>query len=319
MKLDWLRSPVYSIEGQDAPASATPADGGSAPSDLSVEDMFRRDPFAESEGEGSPVTGKEKAPGKEADQSGTGQPAGAKPGVEAEPAEGAAPLAPQPGGAAPAGTPVDPAELARSIAELRGGQDAILATMRAPQGDGGDKGPAPGSLEELQTLYDFRNIPEKVMSHLNSENPEERKAGLAAVMFGVAAKVHYNMLQHVQRMADAIPEVVMSRVAQQNAAREQYTDFYNKYPKLNRDELRPVVVAVAKQMGPQKGWTPALRDEIAKRTFAALGWQMDGAAPPAGTRPKAPRATPSAARPGGGVNGSGQEKSQADEVMDLLF
>lgn len=161
-------------------------------------------------------------------------------------------------------------------------------------------------------------IPDAMMNLVDSEDPAERRQGMAAMAQGVAQTVHGQMMEQVQSMfTQVVPQTVMNVVNQQNQAKAIFEDFYGANPELNQEDLKPLVVQVAEAAFKESGateWSPALRDTIATRVKTILGQGK-----PAPVRIAAAPASPGGARQSRASNAETPASALANDVGSLLF
>ena len=188
------------------------------------------------------------------------------------------------------------------------------------------------------------DIPDQVMEMIDSEDPGIRHQGLNVVVNGVANTIMRDVTEKIvpwvmQNMMKQIPQVIH----QQSAARESHQSFYEKYPTLNNEAVKPVLDGLGRQLAPQ--WqaegkavvdaqgrmTPEFMDAVAASFYAltgstpqpapAISQQTPGQAPaPVVQQPqqnsqvRQPFFSSKSARPP--ASGSGQIKSA--EIMQTI-
>ena len=304
----------------EASATETPAapEDSATPTDFDmVSEALAFDPFESADEETSPDGGTgeetpsgESAPTEPGTQVDTQQqtPAAAQGEASEEtPAPGSAPAAPE-----------NP-ELALLKQQVETLQAALKAQTPAPA-QPGETPPAPADSDAVPP-YQF-TIPTELMALLDSENQSERQQGIGLLSQGVARTVHETVMQQVgQIVQNQIPAMMQGMIAQQTQAQTIFQDFYDKYPNLNRPELRQLIVSTGQQVMNETGaqeWSPQLRDTIAQRVLALMGQAPSGGVPP---QPQpapaaAPVYTPNA---GGARPASPGTDSEVADISNTLF
>lgn len=124
--------------------------------------------------------------------------------------------------------------------------------------------------------YDYQ-IPDQLVVALNSEDPAERKAALAATIKGVAQGIHRTVAQAVVarlvQLEQSIPNSIQGRMEQAQQAQTVMQDFYGKFPQLNTPQLRQLVKTVAAEhlsSIPNAQWSPEMRDAIGAKVLGVL-------------------------------------------------
>lgn len=194
--------------------------------------------------------------------SGSGTPAGSQPAQQ--PAQ------------QPAAQPaVDP--VAAALAEQTRLLQQVVQGQQAPGGQPQGQQPAQPQ-DPLATVpeYDYQ-IPDQLVVALNSEDPVERKAALAATIKGVAQGIHRTVaqavVQRLTQLEQSIPNSIQSRMVQAQQAQTVMTDFYGKFPQLNTPQLRQLVKTVAEEHMkaiPNVQWSPELRDAIGAKVLGVV-------------------------------------------------
>lgn len=320
-------------DGNQAPASdvssGTPAAGGQdfgAIDDALSEDeahaLLNYDAFGpeaqqdaappnEAGGEEEPAAGSEASPEGDAD--------GDEPGSD----EGT-----PPSGEEPTAQP----DISAVMARLQ----ALEAARSQPpqQQQPGESGEGEGGAGESQDpTFDF-NIPDQLLELMGSEDPAERKQGVAALSKGVAQVAYKEAVTRVMKEFEALPQLINTALRQQEYSRQIFEDFYGTHKDLNRPEFRPVIVQVARAVMAEEAakrgvdqravqFDKTLGNAIAKRTRELLQMKepkSGGKAPAAGKKPPA-------ALPKGGGNaprakvgeGAGTKPNSGGDIMDTLF
>lgn len=172
--------------------------------------------------------------------------------------------------------------------------------------------------------YSF-TIPDQLMTLLDSEDPTERRQGIAAMAQGIAQTTHQQVLGQVQGMFTSIvPQTVMNVVQEQNYSKAIFEDFYGTHKDLNREELKPLITQTAETVWKEtkaQQWSPKLRDTIAQRVRTILtqgNTSTKGQDGGQDTR-KVPPANPNAGRQSRANNAVDSASAVADDVNSLLF
>lgn len=251
-------------EGTIEPGSPGPVSTEVAPDidfDM-VESALSFDPFESAEEDPSPDGGKEaKASPEPGTQVETQQEENPPKTGPVEP-----PMATEPEAKAPPEPTPDP-ELALLKSQVETLQTALKAVPQTPQ-------PSAEKPKDDTPQYQF-TIPTELMSLLDSENSAERQQGIGLLSQGVARTVHQTVMEQVgQIVQNQIPSMMQGMITQQTQAQTIFQDFYDKYPTLNRPELRQLIVSTGQQVMQESGaqdWSPTLRDAIAQRVLAIVG------------------------------------------------
>lgn len=261
----------------------------------------------------------------EAKLSGTGQtgsgevPApGAAPAADGGQPAPPAPSQPAPTPAAPAAgqpaqpAPAQPAAPTNEVETLRAQVAAMEATIRAfqssqqPSATAQPAQPAgqpaqPSQLPPVEQLVDYRfSIPADVAAAIDSEDPNQRHAGLSHLISSVAQNVHARALLHVQHLLN-------DRFARYDSERAQLTerqqieqDYYSAFPQHMEGLNRYLVHAEAQAMwaeNPTLAWGPAARDALGARVNAKLGIAATPQSQADGSGQQPPTPAPSAPAP----------------------
>lgn len=139
------------------------------------------------------------------------------------------------------------------------------------------------------------SIPEKIVSAIQSEDPEESSAGISALANGLAVTIHSKMREEMttklQEITQNLPTQFTSYLQNYNAQRAVAEDFYGSFPEFAHPDLRETVVQVATKIAQEKGmqeWNPTFKKILAERLRAlGLGAKVeDKAAQQTTTPPK---------------------------------
>lgn len=206
-------------------------------------------------------------------------------GVSQEPqsAPGATPAAAAPAPAAPASSGTTPEPTVQALKAQVDALQALLARQQ-PSGTGAapttqPSPPAPASApgmptpEELQD-YSQVGIPADVLAAIDSEDANQRAAGIRHLVTSMAKLTHARVMQHVD-------QVVQSRLADAQAQQQVTTqqqemmrDYYSAHPLHDSPANRIVVAMEAQAMwqeNPALAWSQATRDALGARVNAKLG------------------------------------------------
>jgi hypothetical protein len=222
-------------------------------------------------------------------------------------------------------------EALRYIHQLREGQGQAQGQQGAQPGQDGQMGAnqqgQDGQQEPLPN-YQFQ-IPDQLLQMMDSDDPAQRKQALTYLGQGVAQSVHQmvrqEMAQKMGRMQQELPQTIQQQQAAQAQQKQIFDDFYGTYQDLNRPELRPTIVEVAKavageyqQRGVPVSWGPEFKQAVANRVYQVLGRQP-GQQPAA--QPQQPQRQPSQPRNFGGNarRGVGQADSEQADIERTLF
>ncbi len=274
-----------------------------------VSEALSFDPFeSEAEAGTSPDGGQVEKPPEPGTQATEQQEVkGTKTGSEAEVKEDTPPVAAQP----------TPGEENPELKLLRDQVEALQTAIKA--GQPAPAAPAAPAKEDTTPDYQF-TIPTELMSLLDSENVTERQQGIGLLSQGVARTVHQTLMGEVNAIVQGqIPTLVQGMITQQAQAQTIFTDFYEKYPALNKPELRSLIVSTGKEVMTETGanaWSPTLRDTIAQRVLSIVGSGAAPVVPPVVKTPNQPyNSNNGGARP---VTPTGADGEIAD-INDTLF
>lgn len=291
-------------------------------SEHDIQELFKFDPFAETEG-----TGQEQQVGK-AKGSGSEQQTREGKGSEGqqtqqESTEGASQEGSE---AAQQGTESKEERLEREARELRerlarleGQQSAQQQQQTSEQ----QKGP-----ESIQTPdYNFE-VPDEMVQTLTSGDESSIKQTLASFAQGIAQNVHRQTVYDMsQRMGKALPQYLQQVQGQQSQQEQIRQDFFTQYPELQRQEIMPVIEQVATQVQQETGiqdWNPTLRDAIGKRVREVLNIQPQSGNGGQQTSPgtgngQNPPERPAAQTGGAKATPSGGASGEQRDIMDVVF
>lgn len=164
----------------------------------------------------------------------------------------------------------------------------------------------PAAPEEPSDHFEDFAIPDRIMQAMASEDPQERGIATNLVIKGAMNVVFRKMREDLRQFVnEGLPEYFQSFTQAQTQVRSIHDDFYGTYKDFDKPELKPIISMIAQryiaeQGQAYKGWTPAVRDEVAKRvvTLLSLGAPAPAApAPPAAPFTPTPSARPAAAAP----------------------
>ncbi len=149
----------------------------------------------------------------------------------------------------------------------------VVAQQAAPK-------PADGDAEAQAATRYLREVPDQMMNLINSEDPAERRQGIAALVNGVGQMIHAEVMKDVETRIQTVSTEVQTNASVNNEGKRIFDDFYGAFPALNVDALRPLVVAetqkVYKELGVSE-WSDSVRDAIGVRVQNVL----KGFSPPA--------------------------------------
>lgn len=260
----------------------------------------------------------------------------APPTKEEKPAE--KPAAPEPTAPAPtltelqAAPPTAPApppvsdRLAEALEQLSSAVARPAAPAPAPAAD-----PEAQLNQRMAEMYTFQ-LPESTRAMLASDDPNQVIKGVTTITNQLGALVHRNVLRDMQAMAanmiqQTFPAMLYRHGELQRQQQEVYTDFYSKFPALNRREYANVVMQASKDLAAARKitrWTPEFRDELGAHLMRLLN--VGGAGTGPGVTPPAAVPTPQpnrmlnggAPRPASVVPGPNGVNSPED-IHSILF
>lgn len=299
-----------SAEATPAEASPTPAEATPAVPDTNmdfeaVETLLNFDPFDETDDPtqtpdagATPVEPGTKTPEKvEAKDTQEVQPEVETPAVEQTPEQ------------------KELQELKDTVASMTQQLQQQQATATAQPQGGQTASPETGP---VTPEYQF-DIPDGLMSLLDSEDAGERKKGISSLLQGTAKSIHQQVMETVQTQFEAVPQVIQGVIQQQEVSRQIFSDFYEKNPDLNKPELRNLVVGAAGAVMQETGlqtWSETLRNKIAERVRALIG---SGQA--VSTQTKVPVVPQTPVQIGNGVRPQtpGGQGSEVADIENTLF
>ncbi len=291
--------------------------------DPDVKDAFEHDPFPNS-GDGVDAVLEPAVvdnAGQPAKDPIVGEPTAGEPG---EPAKQPEPVvtadAAKPG--EPAAEPVPDAKDLK-LAELQGQIASLTAQVNAAPVPVA----VPAEVPKAEGPNFLPQVPDNMMAALNSEDPAERKVGVQNLVSGTAHMVYGQVMKDVQTMLEASKGQIQADTVTTTEAEKIYADFYQKFPTLDKESFKPMVMAVTRQVYAETkpaAWSEALRDAIGNRVIAEL--RSFAPTPPAGEggsdnggSPSAPNLGP-AALTGGGTRPTAPSKNTlGNEVEDVIF
>ena len=263
---------------------------------------------------------------KAAAAAGKGEPAKGAPGATAEPkpdegkaAEGALPADPAAPGTPAAPPVVDPRDT--QIAALQTQVAALTQAVVQPAAA------APTATPEPERFV--RNIPDQMLSLINSEDPAERKQGISALVQGTGNMVYDQVMQDVEARLVSMQTEIAARSQRSDAQSEVLKDFQGAFPLLADESFVPLIAAEGQKVAAETGataWTPELRDAIGARLmhrFQGLFGAQQAAGANGGTgnggNPPVPAAAPPALTPGGARPASPGKQSLEAEIEKVVF
>jgi hypothetical protein len=175
------------------------------------------------------------------------------------------------------------------------------------------------------------NIPQEVAALILSEEPQDRIKGMQAMFSGALQAAHRNLRQEYRSWVEAQNKELATNIQQElrrsGEAQSMVSDFYTKFPSLNRPELRSLVQIATQQVSVElgaKAWSPELRDKIGERVFSILSQVVPASAPPESPPPSRvvqhPRMRGASTRPAGmapvGVD-TNADNAHLDDVLEI--
>lgn len=309
-----------------ASRSKQTAEDLSFPVDQEILDILNFDPFPGGELPPEPAVAEgAETPPAAAPQ----QPSGQQTTDPAHPAEGteAVPVTALP--ADPATTPAAPAATAPTAdpqtVALQTQVQSLTAALAAAQSS--TKAPAAAPDAKVPDAPDYMfSVPDQLLQLMGSEDPNQVRQGLQALMSGLGQSMHKIVMQAVDEKLATVPSMISQ--GQQVLAQRQiiFEDFYKAHPDLNQPALHSVVSNVGAQVQAEMGaqaWSPQLRDAIAVRVRQSLGL-IQGTTQVAPAVPVPAPVTPAAVPKPPAMIGSGvspapkQAPILGDEILDLF-
>jgi hypothetical protein len=133
-----------------------------------------------------------------------------------------------------------------------------------------------GKQDDTVPSYQFQ-IPDQIVNGLASEDENERRNAVSALVSGIGQSVHAQMQQQFrEEMEKRIQRFQQesSQTSEQTTQAERIKqDYFGQYPRHDNDLIRPLVRTKSQEVLKEWGvreWTPRVRDEIAKRVDADL-------------------------------------------------
>lgn len=176
-------------------------------------------------------------------------------------------------------------------------------------------------------------LPPQLAAAMSSEDPGERQKATLALMQGVSATVHQQVVKQVgtivKNMQQALPNLINQTMQAERFRQSVAQDFYGKYPKLNVPQLYPIVAKISAEVMKEKkinSWTAELRDETARRVVAMIqqitGTVVDlgGANANPNPAPQVPQNQPVMFNGSGAprVENASGSKTQVDHMADIF-
>lgn len=213
--------------------------------------------------------------------------------------------------------PGEPDELAVMREQLAALKNE-LAEAKVPKQQ--KEAPAP-EVEDDTPNYQF-SIDDRLLDGLASEDVEDRRNAIVALTSGLARNIHKTVMGAVQSKFgpkfEEIPQQIQQMSQVRETARTVYSDFYGKYPTLQKPDYIPTIQAVSREVMQERKtdkWSAEMRDEIAKRAMQRLGFKPKVAPPPSKpAKGSSPVIFDQGSRPAGG----GRKRSTEDEIADTL-
>ncbi len=214
-------------------------------------------------------------------------PAGEEPATPPDGSASAEPGTPGSNASAGSGTQTgDPLTAALAqLAENQAGLQSLVANQNQPP-------PTPDEPVDPAASM-VAQLPDELYAALESEDAGERRQAFQALVTGTAryafreaARYHEDQMTVYQ---EQVQNLVTNAIIAHAESQRVRTDFYSKYPQLDRPEFHQHIMTTAELVGQEKGfkeWNETWRDETAKRFLnslqAALGPQSrsNGNPPP---------------------------------------
>lgn len=201
------------------------------------------------------------------------------------PAEPTAPPAAPPKAEGSDPPPAEPAPTPPPVA------DPVVAELQAIRQSLAQSAPAdpPAPKEtppEPPPFADVR-VPPELVAALRSDDPNEAAVAVNLLVQGAATMAYRKFQEDFTKFQnEGLPSFIASTRQVEEQARTIKTDFYGKYPELDKPELYPLVQTVAAEMikaqGQNfKGWDEAFRDAVGTRVVTLLAGVVKAPAPPA--------------------------------------
>lgn len=150
------------------------------------------------------------------------------------------------------------------------------------------------------------NVPDQLLHHLRSEDPNEVRTGVNALLVGLTQTVEKRFNERLAEVEQQVFQRATQSTQQAQLTQQVNTDFYSKNPDLA--EARPIVAQTYKELAMQgavQGWNPQVADVVAQRVRQKLA-QWAGVQNP-------PQANQQAAKPPA-VVGSGNRPSTGPKL-----
>lgn len=210
--------------------------------------------------------------------------------TEAVPAQPSPAPTPTPAQPAPAAQPESLEDKLRKASEaaelqrLRAENEALRKTAASKQEPATPA--APQQQEQTAPRHNVQ-VPEAMLSMLDSDDPQQRASGMNQLVSGVISTVHQLAINEAQKAAKAAVDEYASRqttATQQTAQQQQLEtmrqEFYSDFPQYNSPQYAPIISQVAAQMAaefPSAPWDANYRAALGQRVGTFL--QELGAAP----------------------------------------
>lgn len=180
----------------------------------------------------------------------------------------------------PPAMPATPPEVPPSVEELlAGGASAPTPQVTEPQQV---QAPVPqASTPQAAQPFDMATVQKQAIDYLMANeyrlSDEDRNRLISApdeVLPQLAARMHVGIAtQLATQVAQAIPAMIQQHMDSHMKAQRAELEFFAKYPKLNRQEWKPIIaesLQMVKQMNPQAG-----RDEVIAKGAALAAFQIN--------------------------------------------
>ena len=204
--------------------------------------------------------------------------------------------------------------------------DLLRAQQQTPAAPAGQ--PAAQQPAEGEPNYNMQ-IPEKIMSAIGSEDPEERAAGINALSQGLAVTIHRQVTENFNKALEArfaaIPDMIKNSQTEGVQRQNIFGDFYGSHPELNTPTMKPLVLQAVQKVAQATGvtsYTPQFKAAIVeqvKRDLAAYVAAANGGVPPVAAPAPAPVAPAGQGLMGGGNTRSYEGVNSFESEMDMMM
>lgn len=228
-------------------------------------------------------------------------------------------VVPPPAPAAPA-QPQEPQLTAGEKAII----DAIKGQLQQQPAQPAQPQPAQPTQPQQPKLYygqykPAMQVPEQVAAALfNAENPQQSVQALNYLVNGIMNQVMQDVAQDNVQMVRAILTRIPEMAQSQYRASSSFDRFYNEFPELQKEALKPVVKAISEALANQRArsgqpvWDQSFNQTLGEAVHAYIEQQLgvklirgnNSAAPVLANAPPKPQAPAAPAAPAPASNGS---------------